>query len=251
MLNFRTAVFSADKIRELATESNLYQTVSSIFISEVAKGVKDVEKKDEIIEKLDAAFSPIVLEGFSTDLVNQVFASMQDPNANPVFTIKYSSLQTDMINSIKADLDEETRELINIPQDKEVRVSDNSIVQGFSKVNTALIILAGICMFYLLIILLLSREPGSKLLWIGSALISAAILLFIFSAAFYILSQGVINNISLQVDERVIALIKKMLTLAVDEQKIYYIVEIIGSFLLGVILVVIGKATSKKPELNI
>ncbi|HBM16948.1 MAG TPA: hypothetical protein DD381_11465, partial [Lentisphaeria bacterium] len=61
VLNFRTAVFSADKIRELATESNLYQTVSSIFISEVAKGVKDVEKKDEIIEKLDAAFSPIVL----------------------------------------------------------------------------------------------------------------------------------------------------------------------------------------------
>lgn len=254
VLNFRLALFSADKINALADESNLYQVTSAILRDEIASGIKGTESENFVVESLNEALSPAIVEDFGKDVINQTFASIKDPIANPSITIRYSKLDLQEVNLIKSTLDQETQEKMTIPEDQVIDVATNPFVIGLSKINRVLSILAGIALFLLAIILLASKGAGGKLLWTGSAFISAAILLALSAGAIYVLSQGVIsaaNLSSISIDERITVLVRKILTLAINKEKLYYAIEIVSSFVLGLVLVVIGKATSKKPEISI
>ncbi|MEK7096637.1 MAG: hypothetical protein AAB881_01675 [Patescibacteria group bacterium] len=267
LTNMRMTILSADKVKTLLFDSNVYEFMGAglreTIVSEANTGVENGQFMEILNESLDTE----TLRKVTEDSVDQIFALAKNPNAEPKITITTSQLEERIREVIKEkdygsdikllnESGEVTSTLGSTPFGGDQVYSINQFpVAGALVRFTQGLLISGISTIVLLLIIFLvsSGSMGARFKWLGGTFLVLGIAMLGLAYANIYLLPGqfgnIVNRFELR-DPRFIAGATKFVTNLTATQKIPLIVETIASLVLGILLIIIG-STFKQEKIEI
>lgn len=267
LVNLRMTILSADKVKALLSNSNVYEFMGAgireTIVSEADTGVEN----GQFMEILNESLNTETLQKVTEDTVDQIFVLANDPNADQKITIKMSQVEDRMKQVIKDKNYGSDIKLLNesggvastlgnapFGGDQVYTIDQFPVAGSLVRFTQGLLISAISTIVLLLIIFLVSSgSTGARFKWIGSTFLVLGIVMLGLSYIniYFLPSQfgNIVNQFELR-DSRFIAGATKFVTNLNATQKIPLLIEAVVSFVLGIIFIIIG-STFRQEKIEI
>lgn len=225
-LNIKFTFLEPQKVKDLFAETSTNNIVSSYIQDSVSKASQIDFKEGNNLETFNKAFDKQSVNDFIGITVDKFFVAFRDPqDKNLKFDVKYEVSGENLP--------------VQLAFVKKVNLNENNVFFAMIMLNKLLLYI-GIVAFLALagVFLLGGKNASGHFLWAGSFLAVLALLLgAILFAAFKILPtyySTIIESMKFVQDVKLLAGMKKIVSLFVTNQFSFYYIEVGGLLLLGI-----------------
>lgn len=253
-INLKIVISSPQRIQKILAESSVYPAVAAGLREGFVKGSAEAEiPSDVLLEAANKVLDDATVTDFMNDLANQFTAAIQPKATSRAVVFHFSSLQTKVIDSLRAnDLVPAGDEIPAFTQDKTYDLNNISWLWPILNINLLLVILS-VSTLALIGLLLLGGTLASKFGWLGFSFLFAGIMSAISLAFVLFVDAGslfelVAMKLNLE-NEKFIVGVKKLIILVMQYERTYLIVAVAALFAIAIVFLVLrGIARKKGPE---
>lgn len=263
-LNIRFGLISAPKIKMLASESNIYEIAAGSIREQLAAQAGNTVSDGQILEIITEAVSSKNLQEVSESGIDSFFNAVNDPEHNSQIIIPTSKLGQDIIQVAEqklgvANLAEaiQSQNLEGAPdvvkmlqEDQVIDLSSQPIFRVLTQAQYLVLAVIIPCIFLTLLLFFIPSDTASgRFAWLGSGFIFSAIGLAAITAFCYFYAVGFTDKIITSFDfsdQKIVTGAKRLVALVVDNQKLYLLIETISSFVVGLVLILLGRGVKEE-----
>lgn len=238
LLNVKLSAFTPDKTKSIAAESNFYSFAASFVKDNIVKSSKLALDQGSNFELLNQSITADSVKPTIDGAIDQLFEILNGSNTLVLIPVKISSTASNSTN---------------FTFEKNINLTNNVIFGILKKLEILLITLGLLALVSLSLAVILAGQINQKLRRFGLTLIFLAVIL---SAIWAVINFAIPNYLPALIaktsffqDGKLVNGLQKLITVALSRQTIYYIVEMIVIFILGITALFISRAETKQ-ELN-
>ena len=208
--------------------------------------------KEALMEVANDAINGATSQAFTDKTIDQFYQIVKSPNTIPTLVLPFSIFGDKITTALTAknipDLGPATDGFLH---DRQVNLQNNLFYLAATNLGS-IIIFFSITAFIFLAVLILPEAWPKKMKWAGGAFLFSGLLISVQAIVYWIgLSPTVQNNIvqsSNLEDAKFLIAAQKILTMLLQNQKIYYLVVALVLIVLGTGLMIWGRSMSKREQ---
>ncbi len=235
LLNIKLSALSPAKTKSIATESNFYSFAASFVKDNIVKSSNLALNQGSNFELLNQSITADSVKPTIDGVIDQLFEILNGSNSRILIPVKISSTASDSTN---------------FTFEKNINLTDNVAFGILKKLDILLVALGLLALITLLLAAALAGGINQKLRRFGLVLIFLTIILasicavMTFAVPHYL--PALIAKTSFFQDGKLVNGLQKLITVALSRQTIYYIIEVISIFIIGIVAMFIAKAETKE-----
>lgn len=216
---------SENKIKGILEKGKFYDSIAFYIKNEIVTKSDLKINEGTNFEDLNQTVSADNIKNTINNGLRDIFSSLKDPNSTErVFPVKFYSDSTDGTK---------------LYFEKYFNIRDNLAFDILSRKNTILLISGAASLVFLLIgILIFSKKSQDSMMFLGTYSLSTMIFLIIIAVLVRLLASDYMQTFAGQInlfnDAKLLAILKRLLSMIMNSQFYYYLLEIISLFTLSI-----------------